>query len=257
MDRVSRLVKSELGKDPRLCHIYIDNLVLVEESDFAQAPEVQRNVRNIRTDLDAFSEDEMVALIAKGFSAASASLLKSGIITKEMQPKWSLGFHRDEVSAPKLDDSGRRRFKLFSKRDPVAWLLCVLLVGIIVGSGDLVLFGMLHFRQDLTSNIAGQVRYSDGTVGRALFVQMHTQGIFGHVADSYATTDNYGFFYIRTFGRGSAVLGIYDPRDGSLFQFIPIPLSKNSDMKYAPPPGVGVEKMDYGLYVITLYKKPK
>jgi hypothetical protein len=64
MDRVTKLVPSAIfDKDLPLCHVYIGRELSRVEAPEAQPPEVQRGVRNIRTDLDSFSLAEIQALI--------------------------------------------------------------------------------------------------------------------------------------------------------------------------------------------------
>ena len=133
MDRVSKLVPSTISdNDLPLCHIYIGRELLRGEAPEAQPPEVQRGVRNIRTDLDAFSLAEIRALIKQGYEEARFSLRACGIglPLRGNTLTWSLITDSQTPSRKKLEieDAKKRRLRLFAIRDPATWFLVVLVL---------------------------------------------------------------------------------------------------------------------------------
>ena len=133
MDRVSKLVPSAiLGKDFPLCHVYIGRELSKAEAPEAQPPEVQRGVRNIRTDLDSFSLAEIRALIKQGYEEARFSLhsCESGIRLRGNTLAWSIIDDTQKPSRKKLEIevAKRRRLRLFAVKDPATWCLLLLLL---------------------------------------------------------------------------------------------------------------------------------
>lgn len=133
MDRVSKLVPSAiLGKDFPLCHVYIGRELSKAEAPETQPPEVQRGVRNIRTDLDSFSLAEIRALIKQGYEEARFSLHNCGIgiRLRGNTLTWSLVDDSQKPSRKKLEieDAKRRRLRLFAVRDPATWFLILLVL---------------------------------------------------------------------------------------------------------------------------------
>lgn len=133
MDRVSKLVPSAIvDKGLSLCHVFIGRELTPTEAPEAQPPEVQRGVRNIRTDLDAFSLYEIGVLIKQGYEEARFSLRTCGIglPLRGNTLAWSLIADSQSPSRKKLEieDAKRRRLRLFVIRDPATWFLVVLVL---------------------------------------------------------------------------------------------------------------------------------
>jgi predicted acylesterase/phospholipase RssA len=131
MDRVSKLVPvAAIDKNVPLCHVFIGRELTKAEAPEAQPPEIQRGVRNIRTDLDAFSMPEIGALINQGYEEARFSLRAAGIGISLRGNNLSWNFVADCRGANpeklEIEDAKRRRLRLFVIRDPATWVLIVL-----------------------------------------------------------------------------------------------------------------------------------
>lgn len=132
MDRVSKLVPSVLihgGMPP--CHIYIGRELTNSEAPHSQPPEVQRGVRNIRTDLDSFSLLEIEALITQGYEEARFSLGSSGVglPLRGHFKLWDFG--QAEASVVRrivIQNAQQRDLRFFAMKDPVSWLLLLLVL---------------------------------------------------------------------------------------------------------------------------------
>jgi predicted acylesterase/phospholipase RssA len=173
MDRVSKLVPHlSVGERCRLCHIYIGKELYSENPGIrCLTPEMQRSVRNIRTDLDAFSELEISSLIHHGYSIANVQLASSNLITsplssdsKEQQHTWKyLGEQRATGKQFEIEDAKRRRWKLFSPRDPASWLLVLVLLTwlALVSSPGIYLTVQAYMTR---RNLAAMARYNFCTV---------------------------------------------------------------------------------------------
>jgi predicted acylesterase/phospholipase RssA len=133
MDRVSKLVPSAISdRDLPLRHVYIGREVSQAEVPDALPPEVQRSVRNIRTDLDSFSMPEIRALIKHGYEVARFSLRACGLglPLRGNALTWNRIADSQNPSRKQIEieDAKRRRLRLFAIRDPATWLLVLLVL---------------------------------------------------------------------------------------------------------------------------------
>jgi predicted acylesterase/phospholipase RssA len=131
MDRVSKLVPAAIvDKESPICHIFIGRELSEAEAPEAQPPEVQRGVRNIRTDLDSFSLSEIRALVKQGYEEARFSLRTCGIglPLRGNTLTWRLIVDSQSPSRKKLEieDAKRRKLRLFASKDSATWFLVVL-----------------------------------------------------------------------------------------------------------------------------------
>jgi lysozyme len=96
-----------------------------EEEPTALSPDVQRGVRNIRTDLDSFSPAEISSLIMHGYSEARFALKSMGIIVPPESKPWDpLSDKHGELKREdfQIQDTRRRRWNFFSWRHWASWL---------------------------------------------------------------------------------------------------------------------------------------
>jgi hypothetical protein len=132
MDRVSKLVPSVLiGQNPPLCHVYIGKELSPDENSGCLPAEVQRGVRNIRTDLDCFSRDEITSLIKHGYDEARWSLLRSGLVSVDIPPfDWEVmpDAKAGAMGPLNFQDTKRRKLGLFTVGDPASWTLLVIVL---------------------------------------------------------------------------------------------------------------------------------
>ncbi len=135
MDRVTDLVPTAIEQHTlKRCVIKITAEIDPALEPNAQNPEVQRATASIRTDLDCFSNKEVIALLGHGYAQARFSLRNSGINSDEARP-WSLvdagGLKRSEtvtVQDLRSQNAGGHRWRLFAKEDWVSGLVGALLL---------------------------------------------------------------------------------------------------------------------------------
>jgi len=127
MRRVSLLQIKQLEFGPDHVHrIRIGRVVPPYEGLSARDPGTQRALRNIRTDLDAFSHTEAHALIAHGYAVARQTLLEAGVVGDDAPYSW-IGL--ELIARPSVkpwgDEAARssqaRKARLWSSRDWVTW----------------------------------------------------------------------------------------------------------------------------------------
>lgn len=136
MKRVSTLQYEMLARDSvELILIDIGKPLMKPDDPSVLSPAAQRCVRNIRTDLDAFSEVEISCLLQHGYAAAREALIKENLIPADtpgysVKPPWPI------VSSGKalpqvLRHSRYRKLGLWSAKDGKSWatllLLCLFL----------------------------------------------------------------------------------------------------------------------------------
>jgi hypothetical protein len=102
--------------------------------------EIQRSVRRIRTDLDAFSDEEIGGLIRQGYLSARLALKGGGLLTggqeadHTSEPAFGMA-QGDRQPVPSASE--RRRIGLWNPRDWTSWALAgvtlIWLLGILLG----------------------------------------------------------------------------------------------------------------------------
>lgn len=128
MQRAGRLilemVETVNKNDPPLCRINIGQMLETNDEPTALDPEVQRAARNMRTDLNACSENEIEILIRHGYSETRAALREMGLCTLPADVIASEGKQGAKSQAKKLeyeDTRQRRLINLFAPGDWVTW----------------------------------------------------------------------------------------------------------------------------------------
>lgn len=134
MKRVSTLEYEALDTFGNLLIVLDIDTELQRPGDPAVLPlEVQRSLRNIRTDLDEFSSMEASCLIRHGFAVAQERLNQRGLGSNTISLSWEPLPPRGVV-APKANQirkSRGRRLRLWSSRDWTSWAGLFLIVSII------------------------------------------------------------------------------------------------------------------------------
>jgi predicted acylesterase/phospholipase RssA len=137
MKRVSTLKYETLAsRGDELIVVDIDAVTLDAGNPAVLLPEIQRGLRNIRTDLDAFSLDEIACLVQHGYAVARASLVENELLPREgPRLDWdpTSGRLKAKPSAKAIRRARERRIRLWSFSDwaswaTLAWLLCVTLL---------------------------------------------------------------------------------------------------------------------------------
>ena len=88
------------------------------------SPEIQRSLRNIRTDLDAFSNNEINCLVQRGYTVAREMAIGKGLVSGAPAFSWKPTVTAREMDAPSLRHirkSKERRLRLWSYRDWASW----------------------------------------------------------------------------------------------------------------------------------------
>ncbi len=133
MKRVSTLQYELLeGDQARLLKIAIGKLLLKPDDPTVLSPAAQRGVRNIRTDLDAFSDVEIGCLLQHGYSAARQALIERKLIPEDT-PGYAAGSlwpaAPPDTNLPQTLRSSRyRKLGLWSARDHKSWAAVLLLL---------------------------------------------------------------------------------------------------------------------------------
>ncbi len=125
-------------EEPSFVRVKIRESVRDLDDKTVLAPEVQRALINVRTDLDRFTPNEVTALIAHGYSKAREALLDKKLVGADA-PKfaWDPLGNWEVVKALPADELKRsrlRKWRLWSRGDPISWVtgfyalfICVLL----------------------------------------------------------------------------------------------------------------------------------
>jgi predicted acylesterase/phospholipase RssA len=130
MDRVSKLVPTPMiNKGLPLVHLYIGKELRTDDCYWKQSPAIQTAVRNTRTDLDSFSEAEIISIARHAYSVTSRQLLESGLISEIAQCTWDkIADAQHEVDLKLLRNTARRRLRLFAWRDWAFYGLAALVI---------------------------------------------------------------------------------------------------------------------------------
>ncbi|HYL77152.1 MAG TPA: patatin-like phospholipase family protein [Bryobacteraceae bacterium] len=149
MTRVSKLQYEMLGTNSHsVQRVHIGIPISQDEDASAPDPGTQRSLRNIRTDLDAFSPKEVAALIHYGHRVACRVLSEGGITEKTPAYDWP-AIGRIASSVQQWEDKDKRqsqarKARLWSNSDWVSWAsAAIVLVLALAGSVPVV---MEHFR---------------------------------------------------------------------------------------------------------------
>lgn len=136
MKRVSTLQYEILARnDVQVAKVGIGRTVLRPNDPTVLSPAVQRGVRNIRTDLDAFTETEIAVLLQHGYTCARETLLQSKLIQDdaphyEAEATWPTASVIRNLPLT-LRQSRFRKLGLWSASDAKSWgalgASCVLL----------------------------------------------------------------------------------------------------------------------------------
>jgi predicted acylesterase/phospholipase RssA len=161
MKRVSALeYGSVAGMERRLVSIRIEREVsrLLDGDLF---PEIQRTLRNIRTDLDNFSRNEIACLVQHGFTVARETCIANGLVGADAPTfpwKEVPGLRRPVVpDLSQLRGSASRRFRLWSVRDWTSWATLLILAMV-----SIVPAGFAYAsRQRLRTEVDAQTRRAD------------------------------------------------------------------------------------------------
>jgi hypothetical protein len=126
MRRISLLQIGQLELRPDHVHrISIGRVVPPYDDVTPRDPGTQRALRNIRTDLDAFSHPEAHALIAHGYAVARQTLLDAGVVGDAAPYSWK-GLALIARPKPWGNEQARssqaRKARLWSSQDWVTWV---------------------------------------------------------------------------------------------------------------------------------------
>ena len=127
MKRVSTLQYEKLAPyRDSVVFIDIDKAIHKPGDTGVLSPQIQNNLRNIRTDLDAFSPLEAICLISHGYTVARERLIEKKLITDTV-PAFSWKPLPHSVMSPrnelrKIRESRRRKLRLWSYQDWVSWV---------------------------------------------------------------------------------------------------------------------------------------
>ena len=136
MKRVSSLQYNNLGtyRDSLLVRIGVDTVIQKPDDPAVFSPEIQKNLRNVRTDLDAFSLTEVNCLVGHGYAVARQCLIERKLIS-DLTP--NLGW--TPIKTTKLAkqselnhirEARRRKLLLWSNQDWVSWASLALVLSI-------------------------------------------------------------------------------------------------------------------------------
>ena len=176
MDRVSKLVPSAGSlAGAKIVTIDIGKELKRSEDSTAQDTSQQASARNIRTDLDAFADNEVLILIRQGYSEARFALSNAGIEPEGTTGSWNpftnkatdksegntqspLVLAEDEL---RIHDAKKRRLRLFSPRDAASWVLVlsVMFWAAVIFIGPSSVVAYRHWRQyaRATAPVSGKV----------------------------------------------------------------------------------------------------
>ncbi len=128
MKRVSTLQYEMIAHDSvKLILINIGTPIMKPDDPTVLSPAAQRSIRNIRTDLNAFTDLETSCLLQHGYAAARDTLIKQGAIPADT-PGYTAGSLWPSAPAgatlPRtLRHSRYRRLGLWSARDVKSWAM--------------------------------------------------------------------------------------------------------------------------------------
>jgi predicted acylesterase/phospholipase RssA len=128
MKRVSVLQMRTLEKagEESFVRVKIREAVYDQGDKTVLAPELQRALINVRTDLDCFTPEEITALVAHGFAKARAALIdKKFVDSAAANFTWDPLGNWNEVKKldPRILQRSRlRKWRLWSLRDPISWI---------------------------------------------------------------------------------------------------------------------------------------
>ncbi len=138
MKRVSELEYETLADgNYQVVPFKIGTEVEASAGEPALSPEVQRSLRNVRTDLDSFSLSEIHCLMEHGYAVARAAGLDHKIITDSAQTV-ARRFDRSMVDLATIRQAQGRNFRLWAYRDWVSWATLVLLIALLVFVGPYI-----------------------------------------------------------------------------------------------------------------------
>lgn len=124
MKRVSSLQYESLSQIEHKLAFKIDSELDRPEDCPVLSPEIQRSIRNIRTDLDAFSPNEITCLVQHGYSVARAASISGGLVNSDA-PRFSwipiAGLSTTAPNLAAVRKSSVRRLGLWSSRDWASW----------------------------------------------------------------------------------------------------------------------------------------
>jgi predicted acylesterase/phospholipase RssA len=127
---------------------------LNEDALYALRPEHQTVARNVRTDFNSFSDDEISVLIHHGYAEAHAALRERGMVPETFQN--SLGDLPSALSEKqmKIQDAQNRKWrKLFAPRDYITWVILVAACGWLALIGWGLYWRPLHKQMELSSRM--------------------------------------------------------------------------------------------------------
>jgi predicted acylesterase/phospholipase RssA len=126
MKRVSTLQYGTLRQTKLPLTVFdIDSLILKPDDPTVLDPAVQRSMRNVRTDMDAFTPTEILCIAQHGYTVAREALIQDGVLTPAVPGfKWDqLG--RVDPGAPEpakfLRAAKLRKLGIWSGRDTISW----------------------------------------------------------------------------------------------------------------------------------------
>jgi predicted acylesterase/phospholipase RssA len=134
MKRVTHLEYERLGPDHNslFARVKIDRETNAADGQNL-SPAAQRQLRNVRTDLDAFSRTEIAYLVRHGYEVAREVLVERGVSPTPAPPfVWPGLITRWSDSDPgRLRQGRNRKWRLVSLTDPVSWVTVAILVAIV------------------------------------------------------------------------------------------------------------------------------
>lgn len=146
----------------------------------ALSPEIQRSLRNIRTDLDAFSSNEIRCLIQHGYTVAKESATKNSLIsTGSWEFHWNLVTTSERPSGSDLQHIRRaagRKLRLWANNDWVSWISAL-----IVLAASLIFVQILR----MTTWVYSQdISYQAATIPDIVRADIDAEGPFSRLAIS-------------------------------------------------------------------------
>jgi predicted acylesterase/phospholipase RssA/GH25 family lysozyme M1 (1,4-beta-N-acetylmuramidase) len=167
MDRVSKLVPSSISSSLPTLRIDMGLELSRKQEETALPAEIQRSVRNIRTDLDRFSESEISALLRHGYSEARYALQNIGEPQAQTPHSWNITGQASKRYKFDIGEVKRRKLGLFNWRDVATWSQMMIFVGwiLVIVGGPVIL---ANWRNE--SKIQG-LEYENAVVKLKTFVK--------------------------------------------------------------------------------------